>query len=389
LNKNYINKSSVAIVRLIFYLSFFPFTVWAQNLEQEYNELIKSGNYAQALTKIEEGIGQNPNLNSLYFKQIETILFLYASNKDTSENTLNKAYQSLYTLQKRNLSNDEAEKFKTLAQQLSIPIYRKAAIYINLEQFENAKKWFQKTTQLKQWSNEYDEEVLFYLGLSAYNANDINVMLQSFTPLINKNTTNSLVYEILLNYYYESKNKAQFKQIFDKAIAQNIVLNENIHLLFIFNLENDHNCTDFYKYNKQLQWSLFNNIDIKKEMASMYYFCNDTNAAIQQYQSILSINPNDTFALTQLGIIYYNKGIKYLQEAKRVIALSENNIETYRKLKEIHIECMKSAIQYLENAVLHSVNSPAIIQCLYLANKYLQRKEAMSQLKQKYLFIKD
>jgi len=109
------------------------------------------------------------------------------------------------------------------------------------------------------------------------------------------------------------------------------------------------------------------------------------NNIYQFYQNIQTI----LLALTQVGIIYYNKGIKYLQEAKRIISISENNIETYRKLKDIYIESMKYAISYLEKAIMQSVASQNVIQCLYLANKHLQRKEAMNQLKQKYSFIKE
>ncbi|NSW45480.1 MAG: hypothetical protein HPY79_06680 [Bacteroidales bacterium] len=375
--------------RLTLYLSVFCFSAGAQNIEQEYNELIKAGNYLKALKIVEEGIASNPNINSLYFKHIEAILYLYSSNKDTSENILNKAYQSLFNIQKHNLSNHESEKLKTFSQQLSIPFYRKAAIYMNLEQFDNAKNWFHKTLQIKQLANEYDDNLFFYTGLAAYNANDNELMQQCFSILIQNNNANSIVYEILLNYYFNKEKKSQFKQLFDKALLQHIELNENIHLLYILILEKDMNCTDFYKYNKQLQWYSNPNIEIKKEVANMNYICNDTNAAIQQYQTILSEYPHDTFALTQIGIIYYNKGIKYLQEAKRIISISEQNIEPYRKLKDIHIESMKYAVYYLEKAIMQSTSSQNVIQCLYLANKYLQRKEAMNQLKQKYLFIKE
>lgn len=159
-----------SIKYLFLYCSFsFWINLIAQNVEQEYQSLVKSREYTKALNKVEEGITQNPSNYRLYLLEVEGSLYLYSSGKDTSEQLLNKAYQYLLKYLQYNKINDT---FKTLSAQLSIPIYRKAAIYMNSEQYNFAKDWFSKTIQLKSWANEKDVDLIFYTGLSAYNAED-------------------------------------------------------------------------------------------------------------------------------------------------------------------------------------------------------------------------
>lgn len=371
---------------LLIYCWSFLFNLHSQTLEQEYQSLINAKEYSKALTKVEEGIKQNPNHVALYLLQVECSLYLYSSNKDTSEYLLTKAYQNLSTYFEYKTNS---ESFKTLSAQLSIPTYRKAAIYMNLEQYEAAKNWFHKTMQLKSWANEKDPDVTFYTGLSAYNSEDYRLMEKCFSELAKEQYQNKAVFEILATYYYQNNLFGKAKDIVLTALKIGIPINPETEVLALYVIEKYRNCNEFNVLNKQFSWSTSENMDIEKAIARIFYSCGDTTACMEQYKRIYSKNPTDTTVLIQSGLIYYNRGIKYLQEAKNVIAKSEKNIEPYRKLKDLFISDMKTAIFYLEKALQNNVSSSIGIQCLYECYKQLQRKEEMSKLKLKYSYLSE
>lgn len=376
----------VYIIQYFLFFLVFRVNLIAQNVEQEYQSLVKSREYTKALNKVEEGIKQNPSNYPLYLLQVEGSLYLYSSNKDTSEQLLNKAYQHLLKYLQYNKINDT---FKTLSAQLSIPIYRKAAIYMNFEQYNLAKDWFSKTIQLKSWANEKDNDLFFYTGLSAYNAEDYQLAEKYFSMLIQEKYNNAAVYEILANYYYQNKAYSKSKDIILNALNNRISINKETEILILFILEHYNSCNEFNELNKQYKWSKSDNVDFKKVIARIYYLCGDTISCIQQYTEIYNKYPTDTTVLIQCGLVYYNRGIKYLQEAKNVIAKSDKNIDTYRKLKTLYIDDIKSAIFYIEHALKYNVSSQKVILCLYKCYKHLQRKEEMVKLKSKYPFLND
>lgn len=370
----------------LFCFSFLWISLKAQNIEQEYQSLIKSREYTKALSKVEEGIKQNPSNYYLYLLEVEGSLYLYSCGKDTSEQLLNKAYQYLLKYLQYNKINDT---FKTLSAQLSIPVYRKAAIYMNIEQYSLAKEWFCKTIQLKSWANEKNVDLIFYTGLSAYNAEDYQLAEKYFSILVQENYNNAAVYEILANYYYQNNAYSKAKDIILNALNNRISIDTETEILVLYILENNKSCNEFNTLNKQYKWSESNNVEFKKVIAQIYYLCGDTTSCIQQYTEIYNKYPTDTTVLIQCGLVYYNRGIKYLHEAKNIIAKSDKNIETYRNLKNLYIADIKSAIFYLENSLKFKVNSQKAILCLYECYKHLQRKEDMIKLKSKYPFQND
>jgi predicted Zn-dependent protease len=371
-----VNKAVFFLIFTILY-----FNLYTQNIEQEYQSLVKSNDYAKALTIVEEGIKQNPNNAALYLMQVECSLYLYSSNRDTSEQLLTKAFQSL---SKYHQLNTNSESFKTLSAQLSIPIYRKAAIYMNLEQYGAAKSWFYKTMQLKSWANEKDPDLIFYTGLSAYNSEDFSLMEKCFTQLVKEQYTNASIYEILASYYYQNNSLNKAKDIVITALKAGIYISPETEILALYVIEKYRNCNEFNTLNKQFSWSTSESIEIEKVVGRIFYLCGDTTSCIEQYKRIYYKYPTDTTVLIQLGLVYYNRGIKYLQEAKNIIAKSDKNIEPYRKLKDLYIADMKSAIFYLVKALQLNVTFSTAINCLYQSYKQLQRKEEMSKLQQKY-----
>lgn len=376
----------VYFIKYLLFFLVFRENLIAQNIIQKYQSLIKSREYTKALSIVEEGIKQNPTNYPLYLLEVESSLYLYSSGKDTSEQLLNKAYQHLLKYHQYNKIND---KFKTLSAQLSIPIYRKAAIFMNIEQYNLAKDWFSKTIQLKSWADEKDVDLIFYSGLSAYNAKDYQLAEKYFSMLIQEKYNNAAVYEILANYYYQNNAYSKTKDIILNALNNQISINKETEILILFILEHYNSCNEFNELNKQYKWSESNNVDFKKVIARIYYLCGDTASCIKQYTEIYSKYPTDTTVLVQCGIVYYNRGIKYLQEAKNVIAKSDKNIETYRKLKDLYLSDIKSSIFYLEHALKYNISSQKAILCLYQCYKHLQRKEEMIKLKSKYPFVKN
>jgi len=388
---NCINSLMHVMIKIFFFFTFLLSLtyLYAQNYTQECETLVKQGEYVKAVNRAEEGIQKEQGNYPLYLTYVDAALYSYSSKKDTSENILIKAFQKISVLSELSNNSFDKNKFKTLSKQLTIPVYRKAAIYINNENYPKAKDWFEMVASLKDWSDEFDPDVYFYAGLAAYNSNDNETMVKYFDRLNKKIHKEAAVYEILGGYYFETNNLQKSKEVYLNALNNGISINFESVFNLITIYEKQKNCSEFNTYNNKMGWFSCGNMDVEKAVARVYYLCKDTAAAIEQYKNVVSQQNNDTVALIQLGIIYYNRGINELKEAKSLIAKSENNIIPFRKLRDLHIEDMKSCIQNLDIALNLNVSSPTIIQCLYNANKYLQRKEAMTKLKNKYQFIEE
>jgi tetratricopeptide (TPR) repeat protein len=361
----------------------------AQSLKNDYESLIKSGDYTKALNRVEEGIKQNPNDYSLYLLQADASLYVYSYGKDTSDEILSNAYKSLSKWSEISPNTYDKNKFISLSHQLAIPVYRKAAIYMNSENFRKASEWFSMTINLKSWVQEKDDDLLYYSGLAANNSGDFNTMSVRFEELVKHNYSKTEVYELLGDYYYSKNLLNKASDIVELALKKGMPISNESRFLLLTIYEQQNDCNRFRENNLKYGWFNSGNVEIEKETALIYYKCQDTVASMQQYKQILQHIPTDTLCLVQLGLIYYNRGIHYLIEAKKMIAQSENNIEPYRKFKDLYINDIKNSVTYLEKALSLNVKSHIAIQCLYLSYKNLQRKEEMEKLKQKYGYIEE
>ncbi len=375
---SYINNIIFKILQL---LLFFPLNIKAQNFEH-INHLIYQGKYHEAIKYIEEEEKKNYNNSQLNLQKAEIYLYLNENNKDTSDIIINKAFESIL---KAYIDNNKSDKISELAKRCYNITYRKAGINLNLENYKLANEWFIKVKKLSEIIKLNDSYVNYYAGLSAFNSEDYNFMLQCFDNYNVPSEYKKETAEMLIIYYNNANEINKMLEILNYINYNSIEINEEIMISTLKQLLKNGRCNEKIVNNLSNQYE---NKNVQLEIARYFYFCKDTATSIDILTKTYKKFPDDTLISSQLALIHYNNAIYYLKLAKELINKDENNIERYRKLKDKYIEEMKLSVFYNENAIKNNLKSTENIICLYDSYKHLQRKEEMVKLKLKYNFLK-
>ena len=117
--------------------------------------------------------------------------------------------------------------------------------------------------------------------------------------------------------------------------------------------------------------------DISMIEGSIFYEMNETDSAIMVFKKIISFEPEHINANFNAGIILYNTGLKIMKEAEEKYYDSPDK---YRQEKDKYLDCIKSALPYLETAYKMDNNNTSLITCLSDVYKRLQRNEEYESL---------
>lgn len=374
---NYINK--LLICTLLFCTS----QLYAQFIEH-IRELNNQKRFKEALNLIDEEIKKNARKEDIYIAKADTYWYLYSLNIDTSDITINKAYEAIITA---NAINNNNKYFIDVVNKWYDIIYRKAGINLNSENFSKANEWFKKVIKLMEYKGINDESVFYYAGISAFNTADYSFMEQYFKKISETSENIKEINEMLLIYYNDTKQTSKVIDLLKIINSKRIFIDNEIIVSSVNYLTNKKQCQN-HKLMQNLaeQYEKYKNVQLS--ISQYFYTCNDTNAAIQVLTKNINKFSTDTLILGQLAILHYNKGIFLLKVAKEVINKDQNNVETYRQLKNQYIEEIKKSIYYNEIAINNNLKSTKNIICLYESYKHLQRKEEMTNLAKKYPFLK-
>ncbi len=215
---------------------FISTTIHSQSTEY-YKQLNKEGKFNESLQLINKEISQRPSDAELYLIKAEILCLIYQSKTDTIDHMLVSAMECL------DKSNRNSGLFVSVSSDVYNLIYRKAAIFMNLEDYRKANEWFKRTLKLHDQLQRNDPMLVFYAGIAAYNAEDFTTMESCFKRLITNNFTIKEPYEMLISYYINSGRTDDVATILQQTLYKNILIDNEVVSIAISLFSKNKSCS--------------------------------------------------------------------------------------------------------------------------------------------------
>ena len=123
-----------------------------------------------------------------------------------------------------------------------------------------------------------------------------------------------------------------------------------------------------------------NNSSLHFAKGTLYDRLGDWENAVTSYKKSIEIDPNFFDAYYNIGALYFNKGVKYIEEASKVPA---RELEKYDALMEKANAEFKNSLPYMEQAYKVNPNSKETIEAL--KNIYFRFRTESQELNDKYI----
>jgi tetratricopeptide (TPR) repeat protein len=327
----------------------------------------------------------------IYFKDDKVIKWDEPAGgkfKNLAENPLAIAYDCF----QKSISLDEGKDYYELNMiQLFVcgeQFYNQGAVFFNDRKFANALSAFEKTIKINEIFQRQDSIASYYAAQSALLSNDTVNAIKYFKALVSLKYKEPKVYTNLSEIYLKQKDTV--KAIKTLETAKNILPNEysivvaeaNIYiskgemdkaqeLLEIAIQKNPNNHVIHYIIGTNYS----NKLDELKYEDDTAFYVKIYETAEKYFKSCLNIKPDMAEANFNLGVLYFNEGVRILTIANNITDPSK--IEATEKLFK---DKWNQAAPYLEKALEMQPDDIATLQTLknlYARTNQLDKSKEM------------
>ena len=253
--------------------------------------------------------------------------------------------------------DDKGKMDKKLAEDLSNLKYafmNNATNYYALKDYEGAFENFKKSIEIGQdpLVNQVDTLVVYYTGLSAQLAKKLEDAISFYKQFIDYgNTGDGSVYYNIFEAYKELDRTDEGLKFLEEGFTQ-YPNNQNIlYSLIQYYLDKGEDPSKVFVYlNKAIEQNP-NESSLQFAAGTLHDKLENYEEAAKSYSKALEIKPDFFDAAYNLGALYYNSGVKFIEEANKVPA---KELEKYDALMEKANVDFKKCIPYMEKA--HEIN---------------------------------
>ena len=309
------------IFTILFLLIIIQFT-YGQDFENTFADIfktIKAKNISQAINTIDsldntKHFTANPKYN--YYKAI-AYLSCY-EGKDTADindfDYLQNAYESLKTVEKLDTAKTFQKNTNELYERIGSHFLFNGVEDFNRKQYDRALQEFEKVIHINKmpFVNRIDTMAYFNAALSAEKLSDTTKTIRYFEEVVLMNFGGTFPIMELSDMYVATKQYDKATNILETGYQQypenTTILNALINAFLMAG-----------QYNDAKPW-IRRVIDIKPNdtlyftLGSIYDYEQSTDSAKANYQKALQINPKNTDALYNLGVLYYLKAIEKIKK---------------------------------------------------------------------------
>ena len=282
---------------------------------------------------------------------------------------------------KANFLDSNKEFGKQIVEQLNFIsqlYYKKGASDFNNKKHTIALISFERSIEIDNlMKTANDTDKIYNAGLAASLSNNNEKIIKYFLILYNYNYKKIEVYNYLAEAYKSDKKNLQAIDVLKKGINlfpnNSYILVVNIVKLFLnMGLAND--ALEYLK----IGTNLYQKDDLFYLQGSLYFQLKQDNNAIQSFRKAIEINPNNSDAAYNLGIMLYNSSINHLKTADSFL---NSKPDKYKSEKELFLSEIKEAAPLLEKALEQDSSNKNTMICLLDIYKRLQRKKQYDMLK--------
>jgi len=203
-------------------------------------------------------------------------------------------------------------------------------------ELEMAFTFFKMSSEAANWLNTPDLQSIYFAGHCANQIGEHQSAVMILEPAIQLDPSNEKLSKELLTAYMKVKDYSQAHSL----INQTLVYHQSSKYFWYEYLSlsmKTEKLEEALKAAKQLSALDNNNAKNFALMASLYDQTGDTQMAIETYEKVLSLNPNDVQANFNLGVILYNQVIELnnsaatkenVKKSKELLDKAENYLLT-------------------------------------------------------------
>ncbi|HBI80911.1 MAG TPA: hypothetical protein DDY04_02950 [Bacteroidales bacterium] len=229
--------------------------------------------------------------------------------------------------------------------------------------------------------NHKDTAIYYYAGLSAQLAGLLEESIPYYEQSIELGFTNEGA--VYFNIFDAYKNLGKADEGLKYLEEGFLKYPKNTNILFTlisYYIDKQEDPAKILVYIDKAIETEPNNSSLHFAKGTLYDRLGDWENAVTSYKKSIEIDPNFFDAYYNIGALYFNKGVKYIEEASKVPA---RELEKYDALMEKANAEFKNSLPYMEQAYKVNPNSKETVEAL--KNIYFRFRNESQELNDKYM----
>jgi tetratricopeptide (TPR) repeat protein len=280
--------------------------------------------------------------------------------KYETPNPIQKSYESYIKAKSLDTGGKNAKKLKENFNLLATLAQGEAFNKFNLGKYSEAVDLFVLTADCASETGEIDSLSIYYAGVLAIEAKNYAVAEKYLKKALDINyIDNGDTYSYLAEVLKEIDKIDEARAILEKGFAGNPENQQLIIGLINNYMSSGKDPNDIIALIKKAQEKEPENVNLYIVEGDLREKLDDMEGATKCYQKAMEIDANDFFGYYKLGLLYYNIGAKYSEQAVN----EKDNKESDRLLELANSE-LKKALPFLDKAYELQPKEVSTIQAL-------------------------
>lgn len=312
---------------------------------------------------------------SLEYWKVTNPVIKDASPLDIAREALNKAIEIDAAGKKTKKIADNLRTLKKLYLDEALNSY-------SLKDYANAYKNFKSCLEVGQMSqvNSVDTAVFYYAGLSAQLGGMFNEAIEMYKKglAVGYSSDGSAYFNLYEAYKNLGKNDEGIKCLEDGLVNYPQNLNILYSLINCY-LEKGEDPSKIIFYIDKALADAPDNVSLLFAKGTLYDKLEKYDEAVAVYTKATEIKPDFFDAYYNIGAVYYNKGVKLVEQANKVPA---SKVKEYEELVNQATAEFKKSLPYMEKAAEVNPQSKEAIEAV--SNLYFRFRNESAEMQEKY-----
>jgi tetratricopeptide (TPR) repeat protein len=356
-------KTWISRGELFYEIAVAPSESLSSGMNEEAYTLVMSGLGATAEARTETLNGKQYTVHTFDDKKVyieNAVVQFWDILRYETPNPIQKSYEAYVKAKSLDTGGKNAKKLKENLNSLSVLTRGEAFNKFNLGKYSEAVDLFILTTNCASESGEIDSLSIYYAGVLAIEAKNYAAAEKYLKKALEINyIEKGDTYAYLAEVLKELNKIDEARAILEKGFAGNPENQQLIIGLINNYMTSGKDPNDIIALIKKAQEKEPDNVNLYIVEGDLREKLDDIEGAVKCYQKAMGINATDFFGYYKLGLLYYNIGAKYSEQA-----VNEKDNKEYDRLLALADGELKKALPFLEKAYELQPKEMSTIQAL-------------------------
>jgi tetratricopeptide (TPR) repeat protein len=315
----------------------------------------------------------------LYFENSE--IQFWDILKYETPNPLQKSYEAFIKAKSLDTEGKSAKKLKEKFTLLATSSRTEAFNKFNLRKYDEAVALFGLTINCSDETGVIDSLSIYYAGVIAIEAKNYAAAEKYLRRALEINyIENGDTYFYLSEALKGLDKNDEVREILEKGIVNNPENQQLIIALINAYISSQKDPKEIIPLINKAQEKEKENINLYIVEGDLLDKLNDTEGASKCYNKAIEIAPDNFFGYYKIGLLHFNKGAKYSEQA-----IQEKDNKEYEKLLDLADNELKGSLPFLEKAYELNPDEISTIQALKEINfRFRMENDTYKQNAEKY-----